>query len=75
MSESGHGHSTAAWTGVTLLLVASTLLSVGIYFGIAWLNWVGGVLVVVGIAAWYGLAAAGFGEESGEESHGSARHR
>jgi hypothetical protein len=48
---------------VTLLLVASTLLSVGIYFGLMWVNWVGIALTVVGIAAWYGLNLVGYGEK------------
>jgi hypothetical protein len=63
MSEPGHGHSTAAWTGVTLLLIASVLLSVGIFFGWSWATWSGIVLVVLGAAGWYGLHAAGYGEE------------
>ncbi|MDQ3382699.1 MAG: hypothetical protein M3519_02765 [Actinomycetota bacterium] len=63
MEEPGHGHSVAAWTGVTMLLVASTLLSVGIYFGLMWVNWVGIALTVVGIATWYGLNLAGHGEK------------
>lgn len=67
MSESGHGHSVAAWTGVGTLLVASTLLAVGIYFGLNWLIGIGVALVLVGVGAWYGLALAGYGEKS----HGS----
>lgn len=63
MSDPGHGHSTAAWTGVTLLLIASVLLAVGIFFGWSWATWSGVVLAVVGAAAWFGLNAAGYGEE------------
>ncbi len=64
MSESGHGHSVAAWTGVVILLLASAILAVGIYFGWGWTYWVGSAVAVVGVAAWYGLAAAGFGEKA-----------
>lgn len=64
MDEPGHGHSVAAWTGVTLLLVASILLSVGIFFGWAWANWTGVVLVLVGVGAWWGLSKAGYDEKA-----------
>lgn len=64
MHEEGHGHSVAAWTGVITLLVATTLICVGIYFSLAWANWAGVVLVVLGVGAWYGLNRAGFGEKT-----------
>lgn len=69
--EEDHGHSIASWTGVGILLVASTLLSVGIYFAIGWATWVGVGLVVVGVGAWVGLNAAGYGAipESQAEVH------
>lgn len=76
MSEPGHGHSVAAWTGVGILLVASTLLSVGVYFGLHWAIWIGAALVLVGIGAWYGLALAGYGEKAhgarGDTARGTA---
>ncbi|MGC1209105.1 MAG: HGxxPAAW family protein [Ornithinimicrobium sp.] len=61
--EFGHGHSVAAWTGVAVLIVASTFISIGIFFGLAWANWVGIVLVVVGIGAWVALNRAGYGQD------------
>jgi hypothetical protein len=61
MEETGHGHSLAAWTGVTTLLVAALLIGLGIFFGWPWANWTGIGLAVVGVAAWYGLHAAGHG--------------
>ncbi|WP_153394724.1 HGxxPAAW family protein [Ornithinicoccus halotolerans] len=64
MDEPGHGHSLAAWTGVALLLLASTLLAVGIFFGWAWANWTGVALVPIGAGAWYGLSKAGYDEKS-----------
>lgn len=67
--EFGHGHSVAAWTGVTLLIVASVLLSVGIYFGLAWATWVGVAVVVLGIGAWVGLQSAGYGQSQGSAKH------
>ncbi len=67
--EFGHGHSVAAWTGVVLLIVASALLAVGIYFGLAWANWVGIAVAVVGIGAWVGLQTAGYGQSEGSGEH------
>ncbi|MBW8173153.1 hypothetical protein K0651_08845 [Ornithinimicrobium sp. Arc0846-15] len=72
--EEDHGHSIASWTGVFTLLIASTLLSIGIYFAIAWATWTGVVLVVVGIGAWVGLNAAGYGVQSPAEQKGIANH-
>lgn len=63
MSEPGHGHSTAAWTGVTVLMVASLIVGVGIMLGLSWAVWVGAALVVAGALGWYGLHAAGYGKE------------
>ncbi|MGI8947552.1 MAG: HGxxPAAW family protein [Ornithinimicrobium sp.] len=67
--EHGHGHSIAAWSGVLILILASTLLSIGIYFGLAWANWVGIALVVIGIGAWVGLSSAGYGQSQGASEH------
>lgn len=67
--EYGHGHSIASWTGVGLLLVASTLLAVGIYFGLAWATWTGVAGVVLGVGAWVGLEAAGYGGKDHEHKH------
>lgn len=62
MHEEDHGHSVAAWTGVTLILIGSTLISCGVFFSWAWANWAGTAVVVVGLMAWYGLVKAGYGE-------------
>lgn len=67
--EYGHGHSIAAWSGVLTLIVASTFIAVGVYFGLAWANWVGIALVVVGIGAWVGLEAAGYGQGTPHSEH------
>jgi len=71
MEETGHGHSLAAWTGVAILLVAATLISFGVFFGWDWAGWTGLVLSVVGIAAWYGLSAAGYGGLTAEHDRTS----
>ncbi|MGB3827478.1 MAG: DUF6704 family protein [Ornithinimicrobium sp.] len=61
--EFGHGHSVAAWTGVGVLLVASTFISVGVFFGLGWANWVGIALVFLGVGAWVVLTRAGYGQD------------
>jgi hypothetical protein len=67
MEDTGHGHSVAAWTGVVILLVAATLLSLAVFFTWTWAAWVGIGLAVVGVAAWYGLSAAGYGGLTAEK--------
>jgi len=62
MAEHGHGHSTAAWTAVGTLLVATFLISVAIIITSWPLAIVGIVLAVVGVAAGKVLAMAGLGQ-------------
>ena len=62
MAAQGHGHSRAAWTAVTILLVAAFLISLSVVV-VSWpLAIVGIVLVVVGVAAGKIMAMAGFGQ-------------
>ena len=62
MAEHQDGQSTAAWTAVAILLLATFLISLAIVI----LSWpmaiVGIVLIVVGAAAGKILAMAGFGQ-------------
>jgi len=62
MAAQGHGHSRAAWTAVTIILVASFLISVSVVVTSWALAIVGIVLVVVGAAAGKIMAMAGFGQ-------------
>jgi hypothetical protein len=66
MAEHRDGQSTAAWTAVTVLLVASFLLCLSVVVTSWPLAIVGIVLVVVGVAAGRILAAAGFGQDKVE---------
>ncbi len=62
MAEQGHGHSRAAWTAVTILLVAAFLISLSVVV-VSWaLAFVGIVLVVVGVAAGKIMTMAGLGQ-------------
>jgi MFS superfamily sulfate permease-like transporter len=62
MAEHQDGQSTAAWTAVTILLVASFLMCLAVVVKSWPLAIVGIVLVVVGMAAGKILAMAGFGQ-------------
>jgi uncharacterized membrane protein YoaK (UPF0700 family) len=68
MAEQGHGHSRAAWTAVTILLVASFLICLAIVVTSWPLAIVGIVLVFVGVAAGKILAMAGFGQNKPKRS-------
>ncbi len=75
MAEHSHGHSIAAWTGVTILLVASALISLGVGFDWMWAVIAGIVLVVVGIVAGKVLSMAGLGQPKPDHPRGSTAVR
>ncbi|QIM20999.1 hypothetical protein G7075_07415 [Phycicoccus sp. HDW14] len=56
-----HGHSVAAWTAVTIIIVASVIMSVAVVFPNLWLFVGGAVLAVVGAVAGKVLSMAGYG--------------
>ena len=62
MAEQGHGHSPAAWTAVTTLLVAAALICLSVVMTSWPLAIVGIVLVVAGVVAGKVLSMAGFGQ-------------
>jgi MFS superfamily sulfate permease-like transporter len=68
MAEHRDGQSTAAWTAVTILLIASFLICLAVVVKSWPLAIVGMVLVVVGVAAGKILAMAGFGQAKPEQS-------
>jgi hypothetical protein len=69
MAEDRHGHSTAAWTAVAILLVASGLVCVAVVVTSWLLAIVGIVLLVVGVAAGKLLALAGLGQSKPDQPH------
>ena len=60
-NEPGHGHSTAAWTAVTIMLVAVTVGTVAFFFDQAWLVWASAALVLLGWIIGGVMAKAGYG--------------
>lgn len=59
-----HGHSTAAWTGVTLMIIGSIVWTLGIVLSRDLITWIGVALTVIGALAWPVLIKMGFGGES-----------
>lgn len=57
----GHGNSVAAWTAVTMIMLGSLVMSVGVAIPRLWVGIAGGVLVVGGALAGKILSVAGFG--------------
>ena len=56
-----HGNSVAAWTAVTIVMVASVVSAAGVLASKPWLFWVGIALVVIGVASGKLLQMLGFG--------------
>ncbi|HEX5331778.1 MAG TPA: HGxxPAAW family protein [Cellulomonas sp.] len=57
-----HGHTTAAWTTVIVVLVGAVLSSVAMIFAAVPLVWAGGVIIVLGIVAGKVLQILGYGQ-------------
>ncbi len=60
-AEPGHGHSPAAWTAVTIMLVAFTIGTIAFFFDTQWLVWASAALLLVGALVGWVLARAGYG--------------
>jgi hypothetical protein len=68
MADHRDGQSTAAWTAVGILLVATSLICLAVVLASWPMAIVGMALVVVGVAAGKILAVAGFGQTRREKS-------
>lgn len=56
-----HGHSTAAWTAVTIILIGTAVASWAVVIASAVLFWVGIAVCVVGAVVGKVLGMAGYG--------------
>ena len=61
MHDEDHGHSAAAWTGTTVMLVAAAVACYAAVFGPVELMWGGIVAFLLGALVWYAMARAGHG--------------
>jgi hypothetical protein len=61
IGDPGHGHSPAAWTAVTIMLIAITIGTVAFFLDLVWLVWASAALVVVGLVVGWGMSKAGYG--------------
>lgn len=57
-----HGHTTAAWVTVTVVLVGSLAVALGMILTVDWLLWAGAVVMVLGLVVGRVLAMLGFGQ-------------
>lgn len=61
VDEHGHGHSLAAWAGVTTCLVGFLILCLAVVFpSLVW-GIIGGVVILASLVVSYALAKAGYG--------------
>jgi hypothetical protein len=58
-----HGSTPAAWTGVTIIMIAFLVGAIGVVAAQPWLFWVGVGLVVVGILAGFLMSMMGKGAD------------
>lgn len=61
IGDPGHGHSPAAWTAVTIMLVAFSIGTAAFFFDVPWLVWASVVLVVAGLLVGAAMKRAGYG--------------
>lgn len=60
-ADPGHGHSPAAWTAVTIMLIAFVIGTVAFFLELEWLVWASAGLLLAGIIVGWLLARVGYG--------------
>ncbi|TFD76635.1 DUF6704 family protein [Cryobacterium fucosi] len=68
--DPGEGHSIAAWTAVTIMLVAITIGTVAFFLALAWLVWASAALLVVGLVVGWALSKVGYGVADAQTHEG-----
>jgi hypothetical protein len=66
-----HGHSTAAWTGVGIILLGCAIASVAVLLPSVLLGIIGGAVIVAGAGAGKVLSMAGYGSNGHRAQTGS----
>lgn len=65
-----HGHTTAAWVTVAVVLLGSVVSSLGVVLAQAWLFWVGLGVVAAGLVAGRVLRMLGLGQPEPSDARG-----
>ncbi|GGE88689.1 DUF6704 family protein [Mycetocola zhadangensis] len=60
-NDLGHGHSPAAWTAVTIMLIAFAIGTVAFWLDMPWLVWASAGLLVVGAIVGWIMSKIGYG--------------
>ena len=63
-----HGSTPAAWTAVTIIMIAFLIGGVGVWLAEAWLFWVGVALVVIGAIVGKVMQMMGMGAAAADVS-------
>ena len=66
-----HGHSTAAWTGVGIILLGTAIASVAVVIPSLLLGIIGAAVIVAGVAAGKTMSMAGYGSNGHHAQGGS----
>lgn len=77
MSETAHeshGHSTAAWTSVGVILLGGLVSSVALIFASGLVFWAGVVVMAIGAALGKVLSMAGYGDKASSHAAREAGH-
>lgn len=67
-----HGHSTAAWTGVGVILLGAAVAAVAVAIPSLVLGIIGAVIIVAGVGAGKVLSMAGYGADAHHAQTGSS---
>jgi Family of unknown function (DUF6704) len=62
-AHADHGSTPAAWTAVTIIMVAFVVGGIGVLLSQPWLFWVGGALVLVGVVVGKVMQMMGMGAQ------------
>jgi membrane-bound ClpP family serine protease len=66
-----HGHSTAAWTGVGIILVGSVVVAIAVLLPSLLLGIIGTAIIIAGAGAGKVLSMAGYGSNGHHAQAGS----
>ncbi|MDH6127160.1 HGxxPAAW family protein [Kitasatospora sp. GP82] len=69
MSAAAHGHTPAAWTGVTIAFLGFTVSGVAMILPNVLLVWVGLAVVLLGGVVGKAMSMAGMGRRPGDHLH------